>query len=675
MEPNMGQQKHLQQSPQLPGQQQQQLLQQQHLLPHEHVQIKESFLVGKALLNFTSIFVSLGVFLFGFEQGLMSSLITNNYFKYYFNDPSPSQIGIMIAILEIGALFSSFVAGRVGDLVGRKRTIRYGSFIFVIGAAIQAFAPNIFILSGGRFIGGVAIGFLTTIVPIYQSEISPPSDRGFYACAEFTGNIVGYAASIWVDYGFSFVDSDYSWKSPLLVQLGMGVLLWLGTFIIVETPRWLLNHDHDLEGMIVIADMYADGDVEDDHAKSEYRQIKEGVLIDRIEGGERSYEYLFKKYAKRLSVACFGLMFSQLNGINLISYYAPMIFESAGWVGRKAIFMTGINSIVYVASTIPPWYLVDSWGRKPLLMSGALLMGSTLYIAGWSLHLNNDQTAVIVVTCIIIANAAFGYSWGGIGWLLPAEILPLSVRSKGAAIATATNWLSNFIVGLASPILLDQIKWKTYLIPATSCVISFFAVWYLFPETKGLSLEEMGSVFDDKSSIFSYHASGSVGEGASSSSIRNYGAISERRLSGTPNNIDSPQLDNSVQTAASMQRNPATMRPELDNIITGASANLIPTLQSGPGSGPGSGSGSGSASNLGTGLSGNIKPIKSDAGSISSEGLPDANAIIQEIEPPSLGDILKFKAQEAKKPYFLTKWWLYKDESKPSEVDEHSRLV
>ncbi|CAK9437117.1 uncharacterized protein LODBEIA_P15380 [Lodderomyces beijingensis] len=611
---------------------------------HEHVQVKDSFLVGKALLNFTSIFVSLGVFLFGFEQGLMSSLITNNYFKHYYHNPSPAAIGIMIAILEIGALFSSFIAGRVGDLVGRKRTIRYGSFIFVVGALVQAMSPTILILSGGRLIGGVAIGFLTTIVPIYQSEISPPSDRGFYACAEFTGNIIGYAASIWVDYGFSFLDSNWSWRNPLIVQLVMGFLLWCGTFIIVETPRWLLNHDHDLEGMVVIADMYADGDVEDEHAKNEYRQIKEGVLIDRIEGGERSYEYLFKRYAKRLSVACFGLMFAQLNGINLISYYAPMIFESAGWVGRQAILMTGINAIIYVLSTIPPWYLVDSWGRKPLLMSGALVMGITLYTAGWSLHLNNEHTAAIVVTSIIIANAAFGYSWGGIGWLLPSEILPLSVRSKGAAIATATNWLSNFAVGLASPILLDEIKWKTYLIPATCCIVSFFAVWYLFPETKGLSLEEMGSVFDDKSSIFSYHASGNVGgDGNSSSSIRNYGATAD--VAARPVG-DLAAATDSVQTVASMQRNPATMRPET-NIITGASSSQIPTHTA-------------------------VKSIKSDV-TATDDTAADIN-VIQEIEPPSLDAILMYKKNEQQKPPFYKRWF-EKEATSKSINDEESRLL
>lgn len=639
------------------------------LHPHHHVQIKESILVGKALLNFTTFFVTLGILVMGFEQSVYAPIITNKYFKQYYHNPSPTEIGFMIAILEIGALFSSIIAGKIGDLVGRKRATRYGAVFFYIGGFIQCISPNMFILCIGRLLGGFGIGFLTTIVPMFQSEISPAEARGFYACVEFTGNILGYAIGIWLDYAFSYLENDYSWKAPLIVQFLLGVVLWLGTFIVVETPRWLLNHDHDLEGMIVIADLYADGDVEDDHAMSEYRNIKESVLIDRIEGGERSYEYLFKRYAKRLSVACFGLMFAQLNGINLISYYAPMIFEEAGWVGRQAVFMTGINGIIYVISTIPPWYLVDSWGRKPLLMSGALIMGIPFCIAGYSLSLNNEYTSTIVVTSIIISNFGFGFSWGGIGWLLPAEVLPLSVRSKGAALATATNWFSNFVVGLASPILLDQIKWKTYFIPAISCFISFFAVWYLFPETKGLSLEEMGSVFDDKSSIFSHHASGSVG--GSSSSIFNYGATNDLNRRTSMTNDSTPSIagalpgavpgaiDSIHQSAASMARNPTSNNnQQLDGIITGAAPPPMP---------------------INTNNNNIIKPVKSDNAadtlSLDSGFGGSQSDIVQEIEPPSLEEILKYKIQKQIEPnaFIATFHWLFSKKGQPN--NEESRLL
>lgn len=605
---------------------------------HHNIQIKESFLVGRSLLNFTSIFVSLGVFLFGFEQGLMSSLLTNKYFKSYYNDPSPTAIGTMIAILEIGALVSSFVAGKVGDHIGRRRTIRYGSFIFVVGGLIQTLSVDIINLGVGRLVSGVAIGFLTTIIPCYQSEISPPDDRGFYACLEFTGNIIGYSTSIWVDYGFSFIENDFSWRIPLGIQCIMGLLLFMGSYVIVETPRWLLDHNHDIEGMIVISDLYGYGDVEDELSKTEYRNIKENILIARIEGGERSYRYMLTKYKKRVSVACFSQMFAQLNGINMVSYYAPMIFELAGWIGRQAILMTGINSIVYVLSTIPPWYLVDGWGRKPLLMSGAVLMGVPLLIISYSLFLDNIYTPNVVVVSVIVFNAAFGASWGPIPWMMN-EVLPNSVRSKGAAMSTATNWLFNFLVGEMTPILLDLIKWRTYLICAASCALSFLCVHLLFPETKGLSLEEMGSVFDDNSSIFSFHSSASSGNNASTSA--NYGAAeSGIEIRRTSISVETPNHANVIneafrQSPASIARNPMA-KPELEGLITG---NPPP-------------------------------PPPADA------VVPDVPP--REIEPPSFEVIYKYKLRELEKPNIFQKAYrtIFGKSKVPSyQTDEERNLL
>ncbi|CAH6718448.1 hypothetical protein CLIB1444_01S06942 [[Candida] jaroonii] len=609
---------------------------------HHHIQLKETVLVGKTLVAFTSVFVTQGVLLFGYDQGVMSSLLTNGYFQSYFNNPSPVEIGTMIAILEIGALFSSFAAGKIGDSIGRRATIRWGALIFVIGGSMQTFSFNIVSLSIGRLIAGVAVGLLTTIIPCYQSEISPPDDRGFFACLEFTGNILGYASSIWIDYGCSYIESNWSWRSPLLIQVIIGFLLFLGSFIIVETPRWLLDKNHDLEGMIVISDLYANGDVEDEKAKEEYRQIKEDILISRIEGGERSYHYLITRYTKRLSVACFSQMFAQLNGINIVSYYAPMIFESAGWIGRQAIFMTGINAIIYILSTLPPWWLVDGWGRKPLLLSGAVFMCIPLTIIAFSLYANNEYTANTVVVCVFVFNAAFGMSWGPIPWMMN-EVLPNSVRSKGAALSTATNWFFNFVVGEMTPILLDVIRWKTYLIPAVSCVLSFFCVYLLFPETKGLTLEDMGSVFDDSSSIFSFHSSGNVG----------YGSTDERRASIS---VDGTS-DIFHQSAASIARNPNLMKPDFDGIITGTPPPPVPTNPSNlhvphpPLNRAGSGNN----------LNNNLKPIKSDVSSSSAsiDGLNpvDSNVPPQEIEPPTFDEIYKYKVNQMLEPNVITKAW------------------
>ncbi|KAF2002529.1 high affinity glucose transporter [Amniculicola lignicola CBS 123094] len=454
---------------------------------------------GKKLIYFTSVFVSLGVFLFGYDQGVMSGIITGNEFKNYFDQPTSAQVGTMVAILEIGAFISSLGVGKIGDMLGRRRTILYGSLIFIVGGALQAFANGMAMMMLGRIIAGLGVGTLSTIVPVYQSEISPPHNRGKLACIEFTGNITGYAASVWVDYFCTYIDNDWSWRLPLLMQCVMGSLLAGGSLLICESPRWLLDNDYDEEGIVVIANLYGKGDIHNPKAKDEYREIKMNVLLQRQEG-ERSYGDMFKRYRRRVFIAMSAQALAQLNGINVISYYAPLVFEEAGWFGRQAILMTGINAITYLLSTIPPWYVVDTLGRRKILLSGAVAMCLSLTMIAYFIDLRADWTPNMVVLFVMIYNAAFGASWGPIPWLYPPEILPLSIRAKGASLSTATNWAFNWLVGEMTPILQERIQWRLYLIHAFFCAVSFIIVWFLYPETANIRLEDMNSIFGDATS-------------------------------------------------------------------------------------------------------------------------------------------------------------------------------
>ncbi len=238
------------------------------------------------------------------------------------------------------------------------------------------------------------------------------------------------------------------------------------------TLRWLLDNDHDEEGIVVIANLYGKGDIHNPKARDEYREIKMNVLLQRQEG-ERTYKDMFTRYYKRVFIAMSAQALAQLNGINVISYYAPLVFESAGWIGRAAILMTGINAFTYLASTIPPWYLVDRWGRRVILLSGAVAMIFSLSAISYFIYIDVHATPTLVVVFVMIYNAAFGASWGPIPWLYPPEILPLSIRAKGASLSTAANWAFNWLVGEMTPILQEWIKWRLYLVHAFFCAVSF----------------------------------------------------------------------------------------------------------------------------------------------------------------------------------------------------------
>jgi len=219
-----------------------------------------SRLVGQPLLYGISVFVSLGVFLFGYDQGVMSGLITSLYFRKYFDDPGPIEIGTMVAVLEVGAFVTSIAAGRVGDMIGRKGTLFVGAVVFTVGGVAQTLTIGFWTMILGRVLSGFGVGLLSTIVPIYQSEISPPNHRGALACMEFTCNIIGYSSSVWTDYFCSFIDSDLSWRVPLFIQCVIGSILDAGSLLIPESLilqfRWLIDNEKDMDGLRFIADLH-----------------------------------------------------------------------------------------------------------------------------------------------------------------------------------------------------------------------------------------------------------------------------------------------------------------------------------------------------------------------------------------------------------------------------------
>lgn len=466
---------------------------------------------GSRLVYFTSAFVSLFLALFGAEQASCSGLIVFDTFNKYFNHPSPATIGVVVSILEIGAMLSSLSVAKISDLFGRKRTILLGTFLFMVGGSLQTFCPNMFVFGVGRVFSGFGVGILSTVVPSYQCEISPSEDRGKLVCAEFTGNITGYAMSVWINYFCYFIQdigdtrdkphsflANLSWRLPLFIQVVIAFVLFLGGFFIVESPRWLLDNDMDQQGFHVLALLY-DSHSDDSKPRNEFFMIKNNILQERETTPklQRTWRHLLSHFKIRVFVACSSLIFAQFNGINIISYYAPLVFEQAGFNNSSALLMTGINGIIYLLSTIPTWFLVDRWGRRPILITSGIAMGICLFLVAVFMLLDKGYTPTLVAILVIIYNASFGFGFGPIPFLLLSESYPLSVRSKGASLAVACNWFSNFVVGLMTPILKELIKWAMYLFPASSCVMSVVVVMLFYPETKGVELEEIDRVFEE----------------------------------------------------------------------------------------------------------------------------------------------------------------------------------
>ncbi|KAH9213748.1 high-affinity glucose transporter [Leptodontidium sp. 2 PMI_412] len=482
------------------------------LKPAIYIPRYPKWMVGKPLLWATCFFGSLGDALFGYDQGIMSGLLVNEVFiKRFYSDHggidgtthgiNPNLIGITVSCLQLSAAIGSLTAGYLGDIMGRKRCVRVGGFIYFAMAFLQGFAPNLACFIAGRTIQGLGVGFLSMTVPVIQTEIAAPHRRGLMVGVEYTFLIGGYMLSCWIDYGFNFLlPKDTSWQGPYFVQMGLAFVLFAMSFFLPETPRWLARNGFKKEALQTVADLHSAGDTNDEGVKHVFMEIEQAVKYEATMG-KVTYREMFTKYRKRTLVGITAQMFAQLNGINVISFYLPSSLAAAGFDNRRSLLFTAANAIIYTSATVPVWWLADRWGRRPLLIFGGIAMAvalSIMCVFNQANGLSVTTRANGIYSFVVIYNALYGATWGPMPWLLPAEIFPLRARSKGMALATFSNWTFNFIIGMSSPAAFDGIHGYYYVIIACFCLTSVCLAKFYYVETANHTLEEIALAFGDK---------------------------------------------------------------------------------------------------------------------------------------------------------------------------------
>ncbi|KAI0710230.1 general substrate transporter [Earliella scabrosa] len=476
-----------------------------------------------------AVFASLGGLLYGYNQGVFSGVLTMHSFESRMGNAvsDPGTRGWLVAILELGAWLGVLVTGYLADKLSRKYTIVLAVIVFCIGVVVQttAFASiSIFI---GRFITGLGVGSLSMAVPLYNAEISPPEVRGSLVALQQLAITFGIMVSFWIDFGTNYIggtgesQSEASWRLPLALQIVPAIILGVGILFMPFSPRWLVNKGRDEQALQVLSRVRRqppDSDLvqiefleikaqhlfEKETAELKYPDLQDGSFKSNFKLG--LYEYLsllrYRPLFYRVAVGSLTMFFQQWTGVNAILYYAPFIFGDLGLTGNSIpLLATGVVGIVMFLATIPAVIWVDQAGRKPILITGAFLMAachlivavlSGLYQDSWEDHTGAGWAACALVWLFAIG---FGYSWGPCSWILVAEIWPLSVRGKGMSIASSSNWMNNFIVGQVTPLMLDHLRFGTFVFFGAFSFLGGLFIMFLVPETKGLSLEEMDEVF------------------------------------------------------------------------------------------------------------------------------------------------------------------------------------
>ncbi|EGG07997.1 uncharacterized protein MELLADRAFT_85306 [Melampsora larici-populina 98AG31] len=499
-----------------------------------------------------ALFASLGGILFGYDQGVISIILVIPPFTSRFPRIDPTLgshtasfwKGFLTVAIEFGAILGVALAGFTADKYGRKHAIRIGVTFFILGSIIQTAAHDYAMLVIGRFLGGIGIGTLSMTAPMYMCEISPPDIRGALLCLEEFNIVAGIVIAFYITYGTRFIVTELSWRLPFGLQILPALVILFGLYQLPASPRWLANQGRYEESLIVIStlrqlpvddctvrkewmDMRVEAEYQREIQKSRYQNLASKHAPSHMSGDNERYaesiepaqvssvwmdirfEWMrwgdtFRHGCWRRTMVGAGLMFfQQFVGINALIYYSPTLFATLGLDFESRLTMSGIMNVCQLLGVSMSFLIMDKLGRRPLLLAGsvamlachaivAILVGK--YSGNWAEH---QQAGWAGVTFIFIYMISFGLSWGPVPWAIPSEIFPSSLRAKGVAVSTMSNWINNLIIGLITPPLIERTNSGAFIFFAANSALSFVFVWFFVPETANRSLEDMDQIFGD----------------------------------------------------------------------------------------------------------------------------------------------------------------------------------
>jgi MFS family permease len=496
-----------------------------------------------------SLVVALGGFLMGFDAGVVSG--ANPFYKEYFglNDWA---LGWSVGCLTFGAMFGNAIAGRLADRFGRKPVLSMAALFYAVSAISSALATdfNVFIIA--RMLGGVAVGLALLIAPVYIAEIAPSKLRGRFVSFNQLNIVIGFSAVFFSNYyilklakaeGMEFITEPNCWRWMLGAETVPALLYFVFLFFVPRSPRWLAQRGREDEALAVLNKV-----VTPEEAAESLRAIKAHIAGDKQ--SKPKFSELFRRHMRFIIFIALGLgFFQQITGINAIFFYAPTIFEKTGIPQENAFLQTIIIGLVNLGFTVLAIYMIDRFGRKPLLLIGTAAMAVCLFTNAWAFHSATyvlteetvqelptdvgdalvpmvgttyrsqsaftdtlDQagaaeysadlvnpsmviSARLVLFAIIGYIAAFAISLGPVMWAMFSEIFPNRLRGLAISLAGLFNSLVSYAVQQIFPWELSALgPAGTFLIFGIFATLALVFTMKYIPETKGKSLEELEEI-------------------------------------------------------------------------------------------------------------------------------------------------------------------------------------
>ncbi|KAM0148998.1 hypothetical protein ACHAPC_008971 [Botrytis cinerea] len=472
--------------------------------------------------------------LFGYDTGVISSTLISLHTSLG-RPLTTLDKSLITSCTSLFALIISPLSGVLASSLGRKRVVLLADLAFVLGALIQAFTTTVWGMILGRSIVGLAVGAGSFVAPLYISELAPTMWRGrlvvlnvlFITLGQVVAYIVGWA---FVEWGS--LETGWRWMVGLgAVPAAVQILVML---FMPETPRWLVQVGRADEGRSVLTRVFGKGTemqkVVDEVLKGIEREVREEDEAKRlremarktkgsedswISDAKDSWEELIGVGGNRraLIIACLLQGLQQLCGFNSLMYFSATIFTI---VGFSSPTLTSLSvALTNFILTCAALMLIDRIGRRrillisiPVMVIGLLLCSIGFHFMDLPSTLSSTTTTpsststsrippLIILIAIMLYTAAFALGLGNVPWM-QSELFPLSVRSLGSSLSTCTNWSANFIIGLTFLPMMEELTptW-TFVVYAVVCAVGWWAIWWVYPETKGLGLEEVGLLLRD----------------------------------------------------------------------------------------------------------------------------------------------------------------------------------
>ena len=423
---------------------------------------------------------ALGGLLFGYDTGVISGALLFIQQDFQLNAFTE---GFIVSSLLLGAMVGAAVSGTLSDRLGRRTIILVAAAIFAVGAIGAGLSPNVETLIAFRFVLGLGVGSASALVPSYISESAPTDVRGSLSSLFQLAITLGILVAYLVNAAFASLGD---WRWPLGLAFVPALILLIGMYFLPETPRWLVSKDRDEEARRVLSRTRTEEEVE--------RELQE-IRRAEEEGEQAGYRELLAPWVRPMLVVGIGLaVFQQFVGINTVIYYAPTIIKSTGLADVASILATVGIGIVNVLMTVVAILVIDRIGRKPLLLIGLAGMFVSLGIIGAAFAFSGLSGIISWVTLVglMLYIASFAVSFGPVLWVMLPEIFPLDVRGTGTGVSALSNWGANFVVAQSFLPLVALIgRPAVFWILAGMCILAALFIYFLVPETRGRSLEQI----------------------------------------------------------------------------------------------------------------------------------------------------------------------------------------